>query len=83
MKYRYRIEIRANVPMTAFGRDRRMTAAELEAFRRDLNASFLPGGVNEPRQGAAIVPHVSRCTMVDQRTRAVVAVAAAPLFEVA
>ncbi len=79
--YKYRIEVRANVYMSDFGRDTKMNDEQLESFRREYNASFLPGGVNEVKSG--IVPRISRCTMIRQSDNAIVSRAHAPLFEIA
>lgn len=82
--FKYRIEIRANVSMTAFGRNRKMTDAQLEAFRQKMNQSFLKGGVNQAR-GNDTVPHISRMVMKPNAyfdRDQVIAVARAPMFEV-
>lgn len=81
MMYKYRIEIVANVHMTSIGKDRVMNAVELEAFRKELNRSFLPGGVNGVSDGM-VVPYVSTMTMIRQSDSLVMAGTSAPMFEV-
>lgn len=77
---RYRIEFTSNVYMTPHARDAKMTTLQLEGYRKALNASFQPGGVNAAREG--IVPHISRLRLIDQRTGDVINGCCGPLFEV-
>lgn len=61
----------------------RATVANLEKYRKALNASFLPGGVNDARKaGLSVTPYYSGLRLVNQRTGAVVAKTNAPMFEV-
>lgn len=85
---RYLIRIVANVPMTPHMRDRSMNSVELEEYRRELNRSYLPGGVNfASLRLNDVVPHVSKVFMVDTlQTRnshnRIVASAQGSMFEV-
>ena len=57
------------------------TAAKLEQWRQDLNASFLPGGVNAHLSSQAVL-HVYRARVIRQSDGAMVTETTAPTFEV-
>jgi len=59
----------------------RPTNANAETFRKMLNNSYLPGGVNEHISKHFIL-HTSKVSVIRQSTGEVVAVANAPMFEV-
>lgn len=81
----FRVEVTANVHITdmfwSVKQSGKPTAENAEKFRKMLNESFAPGGVNAPK-GDEIVPHISKVRVIRQSTNAVVAEASAPLFEV-
>ena len=85
----YRVEVRANVNMgTTYTWDGkihgRANEANLEKWRKALNASFQPKGVNwHVSDSLGVVPHICRATLIRQRTGEVVAEVTAPMFEVA
>lgn len=60
------------------------TDANLEAWRKALNQSMLPGGCNEHvSKAAGFTLHVSKATIRNQKTGKLnVATARAPMFEV-
>lgn len=59
------------------------TERKLSEYRRALNTSFAPGGVNDHvSEGAGFVIHVGRVRAVEQKTGRVVAETVAPMFEV-
>ncbi len=84
----FRVEIKTNAP--AYLTDGvwnsrtmgRPTAENAEAYRQRLNQSFLPGGVNGPRNDTDVVIHVHTIRIVRQSNNEVVAEAKAPMFEV-
>lgn len=85
--YKYRIEITANVKMTPWGRNKKLTNAQLEELRQKINASFQFGGINFPSLNAqnSIIPHISRLIMISNAyfdTNKVIAEARGPMFEV-
>lgn len=85
--YKYRIEITANVNMTPWGRNKKLTNAQLEELRHKINTSFQPGGINFPPLNApnSIIPHISRLVMMPNAyfdTNKVIAEARGPMFEV-
>lgn len=59
------------------------TERKLSEYRRALNTSFAPGGVNaHVSEAAGHVVHVGRVRAVEQKTGRVVASTVAPMFEV-
>jgi len=80
---KYRIVIKGNMEFTSHGTNKKMNDAALEQYRKDYNKSFNKGGVNyNPGDGTNVIPHISRCTMIEQASGRVVATAVAPMFEV-
>lgn len=77
---KYRIVFKMNVgTMTPFGKNAKMNNIQLEDYRKALNYSF-NYGPNKPKEG--VIPHVTECKMIDQKTGEVIALVKAPMFEV-
>ena len=85
----YRVEVTVNNgKLDLYGWDckchGRPTNSNAEKYRRKLNESFGPKGVNwHISKSCGVVVHVSSVRVIRQSTGAVVATAKAPLFEVA
>lgn len=84
----HRVEVVTNVgTQTPFSWNRKDSGApnvkNLAKWREALNASFAPKGVNAHLSDAlGVVLHVSKATLIHQRSDDIVAVVNAPLFEV-
>ena len=83
----YRVEVRLNTGyMTPSAwnckQDGRPTEANLEKWRKELNASFQPDGVNGPRNDTDTVIHIISAKIIRQRTGEVVSETTMPMFEV-
>jgi hypothetical protein len=72
-------ESRVHRPYCGLGRP---SDEKAEQWRKEMNASFQPGGTNEHIRIRGTVPHISQVRIVRQLDQAVVARAIAPLFEV-
>ena len=58
------------------------TSANLEKWRKDLNASMKPQGCNEHVSLAlGFMLHAGNCAIVNQKTDCIVAAFVAPMFE--
>jgi hypothetical protein len=61
----------------------RPSNAAAERYRKEMNASFQPGGANKAISAIrGYVPHISHVEVIKQATGEVVARAAMPMFEV-
>jgi hypothetical protein len=81
VSFKYVMKVTANVAgLDIFGPDKKMTNAELEAYRVAMNQSFNKGGVNEVKVGT--IPHISKIVLIHQASGKVVATATMPMFEV-
>jgi hypothetical protein len=79
---KYRVEDRTNgMGIMPFAWNGKPTKERLEAWRVEMNKSFQPGG-NNGHVSTNTIPHITHAKIVNQKTGAVVAETAMPMFEV-
>jgi hypothetical protein len=58
------------------------TVENLDKWRKSMNASMKPGGVNEHiSHSLGFMPHIGNCEIHNQKTGQIVAAFKAPVFE--
>jgi len=89
----YRVEFRTNLCESLYQmklqsspwdckRDGRPTADNAEKYRREMNQSFLPGGVNyHISESRNVIIHVNYVRIIRQSTNETVAEVKAPIFD--